>query len=132
MYRTRQQFPSFMGVYIPPCSNVESSVNICISNVATVCTTEVLAVSNANVTTFMASLRSICRRDGGYFNAIHLALIFKGKNGADRSSKSYFSYGTSYCVSWSSYPIGYSSSPQWQCLCVLSLLSLQFVYLCGD
>ena len=77
MYRTRQQFPSFMGVYIPPCSNVESSVNICISNVTTVYTTEVLAVPNANVTTFMASLRSICRRDGDYFNAIHLALIFK-------------------------------------------------------
>ena len=63
MYRTRQHFPSFMGVYIPPCSNVESSVNICISNVTTVCTTEVLAVPNANVTAFMASLRSICRRN---------------------------------------------------------------------
>ena len=77
MYRTRQQFPSFMGVYIPPCSNVESSVNICISNVTTVCTTEVLAVPNANVTAFMASLRSICRRNGGDLNAIHLALVFK-------------------------------------------------------
>lgn len=77
MYRTRQQFPSFMGVYIPPCSNVESSVNICISNVTTMCTTEVLAVPNANVTAFMASLRSICRRDGDNLNAIHLALVFK-------------------------------------------------------
>lgn len=77
MYRTRQQFPSFMGVYIPPCSNVESSVNICISNVTTVCTTEVLAVPNTNATAFMASLRSICRRDCDYFNAIHLALVFK-------------------------------------------------------
>lgn len=77
MYRTRQQFPSFMGVYIPPCSNVESSINICISNVATVYTTEVLAVPNANVTAFMTSLRSICRRDGGDLNAIHLALVFK-------------------------------------------------------
>ena len=66
-----------MGVYIPPCSNVESSVNICISNVTTVCTTEVLAVPNANVTAFMASLRSICRRDGDNLNAIHLALVFK-------------------------------------------------------
>lgn len=77
MYRTRQQFPSFMGVYIPPCSNVESSVNICISNVTTVCTTEVLAVPNANVTAFMASLRSICRLNGDDLNAIHLALVFK-------------------------------------------------------
>lgn len=66
-----------MGVYIPPCSNVESSVDICISNVTTVCTTEVLAVPNANVTAFMASLRSICRRNGGDLNAIHLALVFK-------------------------------------------------------
>ena len=66
-----------MGVYIPPCSNVESSVNICISNVTTMCTTEVLAVPNANVTAFMASLRSICRRDGDNLNAIHLALVFK-------------------------------------------------------
>ena len=66
-----------MGVYIPPCSNVESSVNICISNVATVCTTEVLAVPNANVTAFMASLRSICRGNGSDLNAIYLALVFK-------------------------------------------------------
>jgi hypothetical protein len=66
-----------MGVYIPPCSNVESSVNICISNVTTVRTTEVLAVPNANVTAFMASLRSICRRDGDNLNAIHLTLVFK-------------------------------------------------------
>lgn len=77
MYRTRQQFPSFMGVYIPPCSNVESSINICISNVATVCAAEVLAVSNANMTALMACLRSICRRDGGDLNTIHLALVFK-------------------------------------------------------
>lgn len=77
MYRTRQQFPSFMGVYIPPCSNVDGSINICISNVTTVCATEVLAVPNANVTAFMASLRSICRGNGSYLNAIHLALVFK-------------------------------------------------------
>ena len=77
MYRTRQQFPSFMGVYIPPCSNVESSVNICISNVATVYTTEVLVIPNAYMTALMASLRSICRRNDGDFNAIHLALVFK-------------------------------------------------------
>ena len=66
-----------MGVYIPPCSNVEGSINICISNVATVYTTEVLAVSNANMTALMASLRSICRGNGGDLNAIHLTLIFK-------------------------------------------------------
>ena len=77
MYRTRQQFPSFMGVYIPQCSNVEGSINICISNVATVYTTEVLAVSNANMTALMASLRSICRVNGSDLNAIHLALVFK-------------------------------------------------------
>ena len=77
MYRTRQQFPSFMGVYIPPCSNVESSINICISNVATVCAAEVLAVSNANMTALMACLRSICRGDGDDLNTIHLAFVFK-------------------------------------------------------
>ena len=66
-----------MGVYIPPCSNVESSVNICISNVATVRTTEVLAVPNANMTAVVARLRSICRRDGGDLNATNLALVFK-------------------------------------------------------
>ena len=66
-----------MGVYIPPCSNVESSINICISNVATVCAAEVLAVSNANMTALMACLRSICRGDGGDLNTIHLALVFK-------------------------------------------------------
>ena len=66
-----------MGVYIPPCSNVESSVNICISNVATVCAAEVLAVSNANMTALMACLRSICRGGGGDLNTIHLAFVFK-------------------------------------------------------
>ena len=66
-----------MGVYIPPCSNVESGVNIRVCDIATVFTTEVLAVPNANVTAFMASLRSICRRNGGDLNAIHLALVFK-------------------------------------------------------
>lgn len=66
-----------MGVYIPPCSNVEGSINICISNVATVYTTEVLAVSNANMTALMASLRSICRWNGSDLNAIHLTLVFK-------------------------------------------------------
>ena len=77
MYMTRQQFPSFMGVYIPPCSNVEGSINICISNVATVYTTEVLAVSNANMTALMASLRSIGSGNGGDLHGIHLALVFK-------------------------------------------------------
>lgn len=48
-----------MGVYIPPCSNVEGSINICISNVATVYTTEVLAIPNAYMTALMASLRSM-------------------------------------------------------------------------
>ena len=66
-----------MGVYIPPCSNVESSVNICISNVATVFTTEVFAVPNANMTAVVACLRSISRRDCGDLNAIHLTLVFK-------------------------------------------------------
>ena len=66
-----------MGVYIPPCGDVQSSVNVCVCDIATVCATEVLAVPNANVTAFMASLRSICRRDGDNLNAIHLALVFK-------------------------------------------------------
>lgn len=77
MYSTRQQFPSFMGVYIPPCSNIESSINICIINVATVCTTKVFAVPNTNMTAVVACLRSICRRNGGDLNAIHLTLVFK-------------------------------------------------------
>lgn len=77
MYRTRQQFPSFMGVYIPPCGDVQSSVNICICDIATVCTSKVLAVPNANVAAIMASLRSISRIDGNNLNAINLALIFK-------------------------------------------------------
>ena len=77
MYRTRQQFPSFMGVYIPPCSNVQSSINVCVCNVTTVCTTEVFAVPNTNVTAIMTSLRSISRRNGCNLNAINLALVFK-------------------------------------------------------
>ena len=66
-----------MGVYIPPCGDVQSSVNVCVCDIATVCATEVLAVPNANVTAFMASLRSICRGNGSDLNAIYLALVFK-------------------------------------------------------
>lgn len=66
-----------MGVYIPPCSNVESSVKICVGNVATVRTTKVLAVPNANMTAVVACLRSIRRRNGGDLNAIYLTLVFK-------------------------------------------------------
>ena len=77
MYRTRQQFPSFMGVYIPPCSNVQSSINVCVCNVTTVCTTEVFAVPNTNVTAIMTSLRSISGSNGCNLNAINLALVFK-------------------------------------------------------
>ena len=66
-----------MGAYIPPCSNVESSVNVCVCDIATVCATEVLAVPNANVTAFMASLRSICRRNGDNLNARLFTLVFK-------------------------------------------------------
>ena len=77
MYRTRQYFPSFMGVYIPPCGNVQSSINVCICNVTTVCATEVFAVPNTNVTAIMASLRSIGRRNDGNLDAINLALVFK-------------------------------------------------------
>jgi hypothetical protein len=66
-----------MGVYIPPCGDVQSSVNVCVCDIATVCATEVLAVPNANVTAFMASLRSICRRNGDNLNAILFTLVFE-------------------------------------------------------
>ena len=67
-----------MGVYIPPCSNVEGSINICISNVATVYTTEVLAIPNAYMTALMASLRSVCRRNDG---DLDLMMLLEKKEG---------------------------------------------------
>lgn len=77
MYRTRQQFPSFMGVYIPPCSNISSSVNVRICNIATIFTMESLPIANTYMFAFMACLRGISRRDGNDLNSIHLAFIFK-------------------------------------------------------
>ena len=77
MYRTRQQFPSFMGVYIPPCGDVQSSVNICICDIATVCTAKVLATANTDVSALVAGLRGVCRRNGDNLNASQLALVFE-------------------------------------------------------
>lgn len=80
MYKTRQQFPSFMGVYIPPCSNVQSSINICICYITTVCTMKVLAIADTDVTALVTCLRGVCRRDGDNLNASQLAFIFEEKS----------------------------------------------------
>lgn len=66
-----------MGVYIPPCSNIESGIYIRISNIATVSATKVFAFSNANMTAIMASLRSVCWINGNKLNTVNLTLIFK-------------------------------------------------------
>lgn len=66
-----------MGVYIPPCGDVQCSVNVCVCDIATVRAVKVLAVPNTNVTAIMASLRGIGRRDGNNLDAINLALVFK-------------------------------------------------------
>ena len=80
MYKTRQQFPSFMGVYIPPCSNVQSSINICVCYITTVCTMKVLAIADTDVTALVTCLRGVCRRDGDNLNASQLAFIFEEKS----------------------------------------------------
>ena len=80
MYRTRQQFPSFMGVYIPPCSNVQSSINICVCYIATVCAAKTLAIANTDVTALVTGLRGVCRRDSDNLNASHLALVFEERS----------------------------------------------------
>ena len=77
MYRTRQYIPSFVGVYIPPCSNILSSVNVCISDITTVCTTKVLAIANADMTAFVARLGSVCRWNCSNLYSRPLALVFE-------------------------------------------------------
>jgi hypothetical protein len=66
-----------MGVYIPPCSDVQCSVNVCVCDIATVCAVKVLAVANTNVSTLVAGLRSVGRRDGDNLNACHFAFVFE-------------------------------------------------------
>lgn len=66
-----------MGVYIPPCSNIHSGINIRIRNIATIFTVKSLPISNTYMFAFMACLRGISRRDGNDLNSIHLTFIFK-------------------------------------------------------
>lgn len=77
MYRTRQQFPSFMGVYIPPCSNVQSSVDVCVCNITTVCTMEVLPVADTNMSAYVASLRRVGGIYGDKRNTVKFTFVFK-------------------------------------------------------
>lgn len=121
MYRTRQQFPSFMGVYIPPCSNVQSSINICVCYITTVCTMKVLAIADTDVTALVTCLRGVCRRDGDNLNASQLAFVFEERSELieiPRVASPSERFVTFLGVHT---PNGYFSNPQWQCLCVLPL-----------
>ena len=64
-----------MGVYIPPCSDVQCSVNVC--DIATVCAVKVLAVANTNVSTLVAGLRGVGRRNGDNLDTGNFAFVFK-------------------------------------------------------
>ena len=66
-----------MGVYIPPCGNVLCGINIRVCDIATVWTTKVLSVANADMSALVARLRSICRIDSHERNTIQLAFVFK-------------------------------------------------------
>lgn len=66
-----------MGVYIPPCSNILSGVNVCVSDITTVCTTKVLTIANTDMTTFVARLGSIGRRYYSNLYSRPLALVFE-------------------------------------------------------
>ena len=77
MYRTRQQFPSFMGVYIPPCGNIHSGVNIRVRYIATVRTMEVFSISNSYMFALVTRLRCIRWGNGYYFNPFPFTFIFK-------------------------------------------------------
>lgn len=66
-----------MGVYIPPCGNVQCSINVCVCDIATVRAVKVLAVADTDVATLVAGLRGVGRRDCGYLNASHFALVFE-------------------------------------------------------
>ena len=66
-----------MGVYIPPCSDVQCSVNVCVCDIATVCTVKVLAFANTNVATLVAGLRGVGRRNGDNLDTSSFALVFK-------------------------------------------------------
>lgn len=66
-----------MGVYIPPCSDVQCSVNVCVCDIATVRAMKVLAFANTNVDTLVAGLRGVGRRNGNNLDTNSFALVFK-------------------------------------------------------
>lgn len=77
MYRTRQYIPSFMGVYIPPCSNVQGGINIRVCDIATVFTTEVLTIANTDMAAFVARPGSIGRRYCSNLHSRPFTLVFE-------------------------------------------------------
>ena len=66
-----------MGVYIPPCGDVQCSVDVCVCDIATVCAAKVFAIADADVPALVAGLRGVGRWDGNNPNACPLTLVFK-------------------------------------------------------
>lgn len=77
MQRARQNIPSFMGAYIPPCGDVAGGVEIRIGDKVTVCASERFAVPYSDMQTFGASLRGVGRRNSDNFDAREFSLVFK-------------------------------------------------------
>ena len=50
-----------MGVYIPPCGDVQCSVDVCVCDIATVCAAKVFAIADADVPALVAGLRGVGR-----------------------------------------------------------------------
>ena len=56
MHKTRQHIPSFVGVYIPPCGDVLSGIDIRICNISAVIAMEVFAVTLTDMVADVAGL----------------------------------------------------------------------------
>ena len=61
MYETRQHIPSFVGVYVPPCGDVLSSIDIRICNITAVIAMEVFAVTLTDMVADITGLRGVSR-----------------------------------------------------------------------
>lgn len=77
MYETRQHIPSFVGVYIPPCGDVLSGIDIRICNIAAVITMEMFAVTFTDMIADITGLRGVGWVNGDKPDTSTLALVLK-------------------------------------------------------
>lgn len=77
MHKTRQHIPSFVGVYIPPCGDVLSGIDIRICNITAVITMEVFAVTLTDMVADVTGLGCVSWVYGDKLDTSTLTLILQ-------------------------------------------------------